>query len=112
MRGGSPAFIEHDRPAESRLRGFENEKLEMSAVVVGRHTPFLIVIIAQQLIVGVDPGTPFWLHIRHVSRGTSPLCCRACGCQRGEFFTPERRASDAPSTFGRFGQQDPRALGL
>src|SRR6267142_6808065 len=40
------ALIEHDRPAESRLRSFENEKLEMSAVIVSRHTPFPIVIFA------------------------------------------------------------------
>src|SRR4030095_7033126 len=58
------AFIEHRRPAESRLRGFENEKLEMCAVIVGRHTPFPIVILAQQLMIDVDPGTPFGLHIR------------------------------------------------
>src|SRR4029453_12690881 len=48
------AFVEHDRPAESRLRGFENEELEVSAVVVGRHTPLPIVVVAHQRIVDVD----------------------------------------------------------
>ena len=62
------AFIEHDRPAESRLRTFENEKLEMCAVTMGRNTPFPIVILAQQIMIDVDPGTPFWLPRWHASR--------------------------------------------
>jgi len=38
----------------------------MRAVIVGRHAPFPIVILAHQLMDGVDPGTPFWLRTRHV----------------------------------------------
>jgi hypothetical protein len=43
------------RPAESRLRRFEHQELEMSAIVVVWHTSFPIVILEQQLIVDVHP---------------------------------------------------------
>src|SRR5713101_389688 len=61
-------LVEHDRPAEPRLRGLQNQELEMRAVVVRRHTPFAIVILAHQHVVDVDPGTALRLRIRHVSR--------------------------------------------
>src|SRR5258708_6951837 len=60
------ALVEHDRPAESRLRGFHNQELYMRAVVVRRHTPFAIVILAHQDMIDVDPGTPLRLALRHV----------------------------------------------
>src|SRR6266550_5220057 len=53
------AFLEHNRPAESRLRCFENQELEMSTVIVRWHTPFVIVIFEHQGIVDVDPGATF-----------------------------------------------------
>src|SRR6266849_3579035 len=62
------ALVEDDRPTESRLRGFQNQELEMCAIVVRRHTPFAIVILAHQHLIDVDPGTPLWLRIRHVCR--------------------------------------------
>src|SRR5258708_39549789 len=42
------ALVEDDRPTESRLRGFQNQELEMCAIVVRRHTPFAIVVLASQ----------------------------------------------------------------
>ena len=79
------ALLEHDRPAESRLRGFENEEFEMCAVIVGRHTPFPIVILAHQRIVDVDPGTPFRLHDRHAPAGP-------------HFFAAEAAAANAANS--------------
>jgi len=37
------------------LRGFQNQELEMRAIVVHRHTPFAIVILAHQHLIDVDP---------------------------------------------------------
>jgi len=37
------------------LRGFQNQELEMRAIVVHRHTPFAIVILAHQRLIDVDP---------------------------------------------------------
>src|SRR5439155_7089380 len=81
-----------DRPAEAGLRRFENQELEVLAVIVDRHSPFPIVILAHQLIVRADPGTPYRLFVRHItttikkarpSRATS--CCDRTadnGCRR------------------------------
>src|SRR5207247_7077962 len=60
------AFLEHDRPAQACLRGFENEEFEMGTVIVGWHAPFAIVILAHQRIVDIHPGAPFRLRTRHV----------------------------------------------
>ena len=46
-------------------RAFENEEFEVCAVVVGRHTPLPIVILAHKLIVDIDPGTAFPFCLRH-----------------------------------------------
>ena len=37
----------------------EDEELEMFAIVVDRHSPFAIVILAHECVVDVDPRTPF-----------------------------------------------------
>ena len=39
------ALLEHDRPAQPRLRRFEHQKLEMLAIIVNGHAPFAIVIL-------------------------------------------------------------------
>src|SRR5689334_19131577 len=62
------ALVEDDRPTESRLRGLKYQELEMRAIVVSRHTPFAIVILAHQHMIDVDPGTPLRLRIRHGCR--------------------------------------------
>jgi len=49
------SLFQHDRPAESRLCGFEQKKLEVRAIVVDRHTPFAIVMVQHQRIVDVGP---------------------------------------------------------
>src|SRR5438876_2922466 len=59
------AFLEHNRPAQACLRGFENEEFKMGTVIVGWHAPFAIVILAHQRIVDIHPGTPFRLRTRH-----------------------------------------------
>ena len=56
------AFLEDSRPAQARLRAFENEELEVCAIVMRWHTPFAIVILTHQLVVDADPRTPFRLH--------------------------------------------------
>src|SRR5437870_6492359 len=50
-------LLEHDRPAESGLRPFEHQELEVFAVIVDWHTPFLIVILEHQRIVLANPCT-------------------------------------------------------
>ncbi len=40
----------------------------MRAIVVRRHTPFAIVILAHQHLIDVDRGTPLRLGIRHAWR--------------------------------------------
>ena len=55
-------FFEHNRPAESRLRPFEHQKLEVFAVVMHRHSPFTIVILEHHRIVGAGPRTSFGDH--------------------------------------------------
>src|SRR6266404_5396550 len=62
------ALVEDDRPIESRLRGLQNQELEMRAIVVRRHAPFPIVILEHHRLIDVDPGTPPRLRIRHVYR--------------------------------------------
>src|SRR4029077_13407147 len=74
------ALAEHDRPTEPRLRVFEDEEVEVPAVIVGRHTPFPIVIVAHQLMLDVDPGTPFGLYIRH-DRDHSASWPRTSSCR-------------------------------
>src|SRR6266436_6763133 len=49
------ALVEDDRPTESRLCGFQNQELEMCAIVMRRHPPFAIVILAHQHLIDVDP---------------------------------------------------------
>src|SRR6185369_659556 len=38
------AFVENDLPTQTRLSAFENEKLKELAIIVNRHTPFLVMI--------------------------------------------------------------------
>ncbi len=38
------AFVENDLPTQTRLSAFENKKLKELAIIVNRHTPFLVMI--------------------------------------------------------------------
>src|SRR5262249_1894175 len=51
------SLLQHDRPTQSRLRGFEHKKLEMLDVIVDRYSPFPIVILHHQRVIGAYPGT-------------------------------------------------------
>ncbi len=50
--------LENCQPAQARLRGLQNEKLEMLPVVVNRDRPFLVVVPYVQFVVQT-PGTSF-----------------------------------------------------
>src|SRR5439155_1395815 len=60
-------FFEHDRPTESGLGRLEDEKFEVFAIVMNRHTPFAVVILQHERIVDADPGTSIGLHLHHRS---------------------------------------------
>src|SRR4029453_3444879 len=64
------ALPEHDRPAESRLCGFEQQKLEVLAVVVHGKAPFAIVILEHQRIGPVHPPASLGWRAHH---STSPV---------------------------------------
>jgi hypothetical protein len=51
-----------DRPVQAGLRPFQNQELEVSAVIVDWHAPFPIVIFEQQGIAFADPPASFLDH--------------------------------------------------
>src|SRR5690242_9480739 len=52
-------FIQDDRPVQAGLRPFQNQELEMFAVIVNRDPPLPIVIFEHQGIALADPPAPF-----------------------------------------------------
>jgi hypothetical protein len=56
-------FSENDRPAQPRLRPFEQEELEVLAVVVDRDAPFRVVVAEHQRIGSARPLASFRAHV-------------------------------------------------
>ena len=55
-------FVQDDRPVQAGLRPFQNQELEVFAVIVRRNAPFPIVILEHQGIAVADPPASFLDH--------------------------------------------------
>src|SRR5262249_19774610 len=52
-------LAQHGRPAQAGLRAFQQQELEVPAVVMDRHAPFPVVILEHQGVALADPRAAF-----------------------------------------------------
>jgi len=51
------ALVQYRAPAQARLRAFEHEEFEQPRIVVQRHAPLGVVVVAHACVVAAGPGT-------------------------------------------------------
>ena len=71
-------FVQNGRPAQPRLRAFQDEQLEPRAVIMQGHTPFGVVISEIERRFGPGARAWFW-HAREITRTSDSVVSGAIG---------------------------------